>query len=317
MVSVIIPAYNCAKYLKRCMDSILSQSYSNLECIIVDDGSTDNETYKLCDKIKNEDKRVKVIHKQNEGAERAREDGVNISMGQYVMFVDADDYLEAGILDKCVQGIEKTGSDIVCFNYCLNDDGKAGFKLEKEEVIGCTEAIKNMLEIKKLDGNMWCKFYRREIFEKIKFDSRRNCDFITVFNVLKKAEQVLLLPIIGYHYSVIRESQSRNNTCHPREEEYVKATYDLYKECREDSQIAEAAEGYWLSSLLYVCIKMEKDKSISRKEERFRKIKHTLRRETVRYCTNTHLANKRIVHYLLCYFNLFRPIFHIYSLVRG
>lgn len=316
MVSVIIPAYNCAKYLKRCICSILNQSYNDIECIIVDDGSTDKETSQLCDAIKKEDKRVIVIHKLNEGAEKAREVGFNISNGHYIMYVDADDYLENDIISKCVVNIEESEADIVCFNYCMNEEGKSGFQIHEFEVLNQREALKEMLTMSKLDGNMWCKLYRRSVLEGICFDIRRNCDFVTVFHILEKTEKIILLPTIGYHYSLIEGSQSRNNTCHPREEEYVNAAYELYILYKDDFQISAEAEYYWLCTLLYVCIKMEKDREIQRKSERFCKVKTVLRRNFIRYYRNPYSKMQGRLQFLLCYLDLFRSIYRLYSLIR-
>ena len=314
MVSVIIPAYNCEKYLRRCVESILAQTYSEIECIVVDDGSTDGETASLCDILKNEDSRVSVIHKKNEGHERARKTGLTIARGQYIMFVDADDYLENDILSKCVCSIEKTKADMVCFNYCLNEDGKLGFEISKEEIIDRIEAIRNMLLMKKLDGNMWCKLYRKELFSGVEFDTRRNCDFMTTFHVLKNAIKVSIIPAVGYHYNIIEGSLSRNNTCHPREEEFEEAAHELYEFYRDSSEMSLAAESYWLYTLLCVCIKMEKDKGLPRKSERFRKIKRTLRKEIKIYYRNPNSDIKGKVQYLLCYLNLFRFIYGLYVL---
>ena len=314
MISIIIPVYNCAKYLKRCVDSILEQPCL-LECIIVDDGSTDGMTPALCEKLKNEDNRIRVIHKKNEGPVRAREEGIKIANGQYVMFVDSDDYLEREILSKCRRNTEETGADIVCFNYCLNEFGKIGFKIFREEVIDKTEAIRNMFIMDKMDGNMCYKLFRKELLQNIIWDTRRHCDFVNMYYLLKKAQIISIIPELGYHYSVIEGSRSRSNSCHPMDEEYEIAAYELYVLNKDFPQIKLAAESYWLYALLYVCIKMEKDKKILRSGERFRKIKKKIRKEIVRLYRNPYANRKEKLQWLLCYFNLFRPIYRLYALV--
>lgn len=114
LVSIIIPMYNGAKFLRRCLDSIKCQTYKNLEIILVDDGSVDNSG-DICDDYCSNDKRFIVIHKENEGVSKARVDGYNASAGEYIFFVDADDYIEKNTIDILVNDLERNNVDIaVC-----------------------------------------------------------------------------------------------------------------------------------------------------------------------------------------------------------
>ena len=97
LVSIIIPIYNSEKYLKKCIDSILEQKYNNLEIILINDGSTDNSG-KICDRLAIEDKRIKVIHKLNEGVSIARNKGLEMAKGEYIFFIDSDDYIDENII---------------------------------------------------------------------------------------------------------------------------------------------------------------------------------------------------------------------------
>ena len=115
-VSVIVAAYNVAAYLEKCLNSILNQTYRNLEIIIVDDGSRDN-TGKICDEFAEKDCRVRVIHKKNEGSVRARYDGLNAATGEYIYFVDGDDWLCLGVIDSLVSSLVDNTVDIVISNY--------------------------------------------------------------------------------------------------------------------------------------------------------------------------------------------------------
>ena len=313
MVSVVIPVYNCEKYLSRCVESVLNQTYKNIECIIIDDGSTDGKTPELCEKLKKKDLRIVVSHKQNEDSQRAREMGVSISKGQYIIFVDADDYLEETIIEKCVFNIEDTKSDIVCFDYCLNQNGKKGFDITKSEQMYSNDAIKNMLIMNKLDGNTWAKLYKKELFYNVIFETKRNCDFVTVMTLLRKSSKVSIIPEVGYYYCVIDGSQSHNNNCHSCEEEYEETAQQVYESYKHDPDISVQAEYYWLYSLLYVCIRMEKDKMMPRNNDRFKRVKRLLRKEMFRYYRNPYSNFRDRVQYLLCYLNLFRLL---YSLVK-
>ena len=114
--SILIPVYNVEKYLRQCIDSVLMQNYLNIEIVLVDDGSTDNSG-KICDEYAAKDSRIKVIHKENEGLLLARRTAIKDATGDYLMFLDSDDYWELGLLDKIKNTIEKYGCDMVIFRY--------------------------------------------------------------------------------------------------------------------------------------------------------------------------------------------------------
>ena len=124
LVTVVVPVYNVEKYLDRCIDSIVNQTYKNLEIILVDDGSPDN-CPKMCDAWAEKDNRIKVIHKQNAGAGIARNSGIEASTGDYVLFVDSDDFIDLKTIEKCVSKIQLTQCDVVMFGrYTVFADGR-------------------------------------------------------------------------------------------------------------------------------------------------------------------------------------------------
>lgn len=116
LITIIIPVYNVEKYLKKCLDSIINQTYKNLEIILIDDGSIDNSP-KICDEYAIKDKRIKVIHKRNAGVSSARNDGLNKATGQYLIFVDSDDYIELNMVEKIYNNTKKYNTDLYLFNY--------------------------------------------------------------------------------------------------------------------------------------------------------------------------------------------------------
>ena len=113
-VSIIIPVYNVESYLKKCIDSILLQTYTNFELILIDDGSTD-QSYEICDEYSLNDKRIKVIHKINEGVSKARNLGLSISTGDYICFVDSDDWIDCDMLEYII--VNADDFDIVQFGF--------------------------------------------------------------------------------------------------------------------------------------------------------------------------------------------------------
>ena len=112
LISVIIPVYNVEEYIRTCLDSISSQTYSNLEIILVDDGSTDKSPG-ICDEYQERDSRFRVIHKKNGGQSSARNEALDIAKGEYVSFVDSDDWLESDMYEVLINVINETGANIV------------------------------------------------------------------------------------------------------------------------------------------------------------------------------------------------------------
>ncbi len=115
MISVIIPVYNVEKYLVECVNSVINQTYRDIEIILVDDGSTDNSGL-ICDELKKKDSRIVVIHKQNEGLSDARNAGFKCSHGEYIYFLDSDDYIKDYALERMLSVIDRDKADIVCFD---------------------------------------------------------------------------------------------------------------------------------------------------------------------------------------------------------
>lgn len=128
LVSMIIPVYNVEKYLNKCLNTVINQTYKNLEIILIDDGSTDG-SYKICDEWENTDKRVKVIHKKNQGLGMARNTGLEYANGEFVMFVDSDDFLEFNAVEKLFNAIKESDTVFCGHTVYYGED-----KLEKKPI---------------------------------------------------------------------------------------------------------------------------------------------------------------------------------------
>lgn len=123
-ISIILPVYNVEKYIDKCLYSIINQTYNNLEIILIDDGSPDNSG-KICDQYAKNDSRIKVIHQKNSGVSKARNNGLDIATGDFVMFVDPDDWLELNSCEILVNKINQTGSDMIIYNYIKETNTKS------------------------------------------------------------------------------------------------------------------------------------------------------------------------------------------------
>lgn len=171
-ISVIVPVYNVEKYLKKCIESIINQTYKNLEIILVDDGSPD-KCGDICDQYASNDNRIKVIHKKNGGLSDARNAGLDISTGEFITFVDSDDTISFDLYEKEIKIMNECGCDIVetsvtsvYLDKCLVPDYK------ETEIIDGAEAMTRYL---KSDGNkiprtaVWSKLFRRKIWGDLRF----------------------------------------------------------------------------------------------------------------------------------------------------
>lgn len=175
LISVIIPIYKVEKYLKKCINSVLNQTYSNLEIILVDDGSPDN-CRKICDNYKKKDKRIKVIHKKNGGLSDARNKGIAIAQGKYISFIDSDDYIEKNMIELLYNNLKKENADIsICNYYTFNEEQE---KLEKEspdtakqeiEIFNSQSALKKLMSKNSFGDYAWNKLYSAKLFSKVKY----------------------------------------------------------------------------------------------------------------------------------------------------
>ncbi|MBI6027020.1 glycosyltransferase [Clostridium perfringens] len=164
LISIVVPIYNSEKYLKKCIDSILQQSYTNIEVILINDGSTDNSG-KICDKYAKEDIRVKVIHKKNEGVSIARNIGIDLATGKYIGFVDSDDWIDLDMFDVLYKNIILTKSDFsICNYYKEYENSNSNFQDVKDynsklEQFSAVQLLDKLLDDNRIKGYLWNKLF--------------------------------------------------------------------------------------------------------------------------------------------------------------
>ena len=169
-VSIVVPVFNSGKYLSRCVDSIVSQTFSNFECILIDDGSTDNSLF-ICERYRQSDDRIIVIHQENSGVSATRNKGLEIARGKYICFVDSDDYVQENMCEKLVAAINQSNTDVVCCGYTENK--KIYVLCNEDFIFSNIDAIEivHYLEMRQAFGIVWNKLYKRTILDtnKIRF----------------------------------------------------------------------------------------------------------------------------------------------------
>ena len=198
-ISVIVPVYNVAQYLPQCLDSILSQDYGDLEVILIDDGSTD-PSGEICDRYAARDSRVQVIHQKNGGAAAAKNAGQRLATGEYLTFVDSDDYLEPGAYGFLMKILLETGADAVqgCFREVYQNHTEEQ-RIQEETLEGYDYLLR-------FPGDyscalLWNKLYRREIFDGVFFEEGHKIDdeYFTYQGFLRP-RKVVRVDRIVYNY---------------------------------------------------------------------------------------------------------------------
>lgn len=212
-ITVIIPVYNIMEYLPRCVHSVTAQTYQNLEILLVDDGSTDG-TGELCDQLSCEDSRIKVFHKENGGSSSARNLGLSEMTGEYVGFVDSDDFIEPDMYEKLYQGMEQTGACIAQVGRDeIDEQGKlmpAICTPPKEATRISSKDFLRELLMHRGDCSFCTKLFRGELLKGRQFPvGKLNEDFHLLVQMLVDGEEILSLPDIGYHVFYRVGSNSR------------------------------------------------------------------------------------------------------------
>ena len=213
MISIIIPIYNVEKYLEKCLDSILNQTYKNLEIILIDDGSTDNSP-NICNSYCEKDKRIKIIHKNNEGVSSARNKGIELSKGKYIVFIDSDDYVSNEHIEVLYDCIISNNVDLVISNLIdisedgiiLNNEEKESFLMNKDQCLKELLSEDNFYHL--CCGNI----YRKDLLEKIRFNCKyriaEDLDFL--YRYIKQISSAYFLSKNTYYY-LKREGSATNS----------------------------------------------------------------------------------------------------------
>lgn len=210
LISVIVPIYKVENYLKKCINSIVNQTYNNIEIILVDDGSPDNCGI-ICDEYAKKDKRVKVIHKKNGGLSDARNYGIEASTGDYIIFVDSDDYISKNMCEILIKNALKYDADIISCNYkeIYSDNNRE--KINKQSIKKELEIYNNLEVIYKyffdytIDINVvWNKLYKRKIFfgnNCVRFPKGKlHEDDYTVCKLYYYANRIVIINDALYYY---------------------------------------------------------------------------------------------------------------------
>lgn len=319
LLSVIVPVYNVEQYLTRCIDSILQQSYRNLELILVDDGASDSSGA-ICDQYAQKDSRVNVIHKENGGLSSARNAGLDAAKGEFISFVDSDDWIEPGAYAAMISLMEQQQVRLICGGR-YDVDGKIGEKQvglcpPKQERIRAEELVGRMFLWDNCDSSACDKLYRRDLFENVRFPEGVVCEDVPViYQVVMKAESVLMWnqPFYNYYHrpDSISTAPISEKTFH-----FSQHTAKIYQDIqRHYPELQNQARYLRVRSLSHLLIVLELEgKDACRKfSADYQHAKAELSKHILFFCTSPYFSTQERVRNLLLVFGLYRvlrPVFH-------
>lgn len=212
-VSIIVPVYNVELYIEDCLNSLLNQTYSNYEIILINDGSTDN-SIEICSKYN--DQKIKIFNQNNKGVSIARNVGISLATGQYIMFVDADDMVSEKYIENLIKSIEETNTDMVVCGYTKEKAelvNKKNLQEIKGEIINANTMLENMMENNLQEGYLWNKIFKKSIINdnSLEFKEGVNVweDLYFVIEYLSKSDKIFAINEKLYYYRT-REGSAVN-----------------------------------------------------------------------------------------------------------
>ncbi|WEG11507.1 glycosyltransferase [Pullulanibacillus sp. KACC 23026] len=270
LVSIIVPVYNVEGYLEKCLNSVLEQTLKNIEIIIVNDGSTDRSG-EICNQYAKKDSRIKVFHKEYGGVSSARNAGIHKAQGEFIGFVDSDDWVYPDMFEVLYKNARGSAADIVICNLLREINGEVIYVENKHPNREMTnlEAMRELFKGHLYRFALWNKLYRRSCFSNIEFpEGRIHEDLSTTYKLFSKAEKIVYLNYTGYIY-VKRENSILNQTYNEKRldaflgwEEilmYMKKNYPtIFKE-------VVACFGYWSTDNVFYILNQMKNRT-SKKE---------------------------------------------------
>ena len=319
-ISVIVPVYNVEEYLARCVDSILAQTYENLEVILVDDGATDTSGT-ICDAYAAKDSRVKVIHKENGGLSSARNTGLEAATGEYIAFADSDDWIEPDAYAHLLGLMEKHQVKLVCGGR-YDVSGKTGQRTvglcpRREEVVSGEELAGRIFLWDGCDSSACDKLYHRSLLENFRYPEGKVCEDVPVtYKIVLQADRVAMSDKPFYNYYHRPGSISMAFSITEKTFHFSQHTEVIYPYIR-DNHPAIAAQARYLRvrSLSHILLLLEQSQAEVRQEfaQEYRHARKELKKHTLFFLKSPYFGNKEKITNLLLnlgLYRLLRPIFH-------
>lgn len=288
-ISIIVPVYMVEKYLKQCIESILGQTFQEFELLLIDDGSTDT-CGEICDEYQRIDSRVKVWHQINKGVSAARNLGLQNAQGEYIAFVDSDDWLEPNMYEVLYEDMQNNQADISICNHSFNyDDNRsiARYKESRNFLFNSKDALKSMLEGRLFAWTLWNMLYKRSLFNGLKFDEKISIgeDLLICFELFKRSNRISYNHEVKYHYRQ-RDNSACSKCFSVKSFDEVLANKVVYQEVVSSfPELQEIMFYRYNMAFINAGIKIVKSNE-SINEKHFRKVQNQLRPNVFTFLNN-------------------------------
>ena len=251
LISIIIPVYKVEKYLEKCIESVLKQTYTNLQIILVDDGSPDN-CGKICYEYAKKDSRIEVIHKANGGLSDARNVGISKAKGRYIGFVDSDDYIKEDMYEILLNLIKKYDADVSICNLYDVIDGNECIRNKENGIreYSRIDILKEILLDKNIQSYAWNKLYKKELFDEIKYPiGKKYEDIGTTFYLFEKCNKIVVTSEPEYYY-LKRADSLVNNVTESTILDYTEIIIQRYLYIKQNIKELRKYNNYYLAKTL-------------------------------------------------------------------
>lgn len=255
LISVIVPFYNVQNYIGKCIESIINQTYKNLEIICVNDGSTDSSGC-ICEKYKKKDSRIKIIYKSNGGLSDARNAGIQNASGKYLTFIDSDDYVSLSMIEHLINILLQNHADIsICDPVHIYPDKKGSFTDSRNiKLFRSQDAVKEMLYQKSFLTSAWAKLYDRKLFENILFPKGQLFeDSAVMYRLFEKAEMIVYSDAKYYAYNH-RTNSITTSLFSLRDLDILDITDEIEKHYAKNPELMKAARSYKISACFRIVL---------------------------------------------------------------
>ncbi len=227
MISVIVPVYKTEPYLRQCVDSILEQTYRDIEVLLIDDGSPD-KCGEICDEYAEKDNRVRVFHTENRGISAARNLGLKEARGEYIGFVDSDDWIEPDMYETLLKRLQESGADIAVCGVWYQSSSVSKTSKMQDEVLLRDDALKALIEFR-LNNYAWNKLYKCSLFETVAFPEGINYEDAEIMHMLLSRSNKTALVSAGLYHYRLRQGSITNIFSARNLIDYADVHFDRYR----------------------------------------------------------------------------------------
>lgn len=229
LISVIISVYNTEKYLKKCIESVINQTYKNIEIILINDGSIDNSEM-ICRNFSTQNNKIRYFQQCNSGVSAARNKGIEVAQGQYILFIDSDDWIEPKMIEFLLNNMKLQGTDISCCQY---DRGNL-FHNNGTQIWSREEVLKKFLIHKQINGSLVNKLIKKELISDLRLDKniKYGEDALFLWKLLLKVNSVSISDTVLYHVTLHDDSASGGGSYKPIRRDVIKVWGEILEDAK-------------------------------------------------------------------------------------